>query len=246
MIVDAHAHLGTLGSFSASADDLLRWADRAGIEALVVSHFDAIFYDARTGNDATGAAAYAHPDRLVGYVGISSAYYGKAAIEEIDRCVEQYDMRGLKIHSQRVPVGEQSMFPIVEHVDRLGMPVLVHTDATGACILARNVPGATIILAHVGDGHSANMWQAMAMARTQPNVVLDLTCSHIYAGMVEACIRAVGAERVVFGTDLPLLEPEVQIQKLYEARVDEAARRLILADNAARLFRLGEVVGQTR
>ena len=43
MIIDAHAHLGILGSFSATASDLLRMADRAGIDKMIVSHCDAIF-----------------------------------------------------------------------------------------------------------------------------------------------------------------------------------------------------------
>jgi len=71
-------------------------------------------------------------------------------------------------------------------------------------------------------------------------VVLDLTSSQIYTGMVERCIQTVGPNRVVFGSDLPVLEPEVQIQKVFSACIDEDTRHLILGGNAARLFRLNE------
>ena len=248
MIIDAHAHLITGGArASATADDLIHWADRAGIDKLIVSHFDAIFYDAQVGNDALGAAMRAHPDRIIGYASFPSAYYGRAALDEIDRCVKEYGMRGLKIYStDKRSVAERAMFPIIEHAANLGLPVLAHADAREVETLARQVPQATIIIAHLGEQVEANMWQTLTMAPNYPNVILDLTCSQIYAGMVEACVEAVGSGRVVFGTDMPLLEPEVQIQKVYAANLDMETRRLILGGNAARLFGLEDMPKMTR
>jgi predicted TIM-barrel fold metal-dependent hydrolase len=242
MIIDAHAHMGPLGQFSATADDLLHWADRAGIDKMVVSHLDAIFYDARAGNDALGMAIRAHPDRILGYASFTSAYFGQAAIDEIDRCVQDYGMRGLKIYSaNKRSVAEPSMFPIVEHAAGRGLPILAHANAREIETLARQVPQATFIIAHVGEGMvDVNMWQTLSMARVCPNVILDLTSSQIYTGMVEACVAAAGAERVVFGTDVPLLEPEVQMHKARAANIDKRTRRLILGGNAARLFRLAD------
>jgi predicted TIM-barrel fold metal-dependent hydrolase len=238
MIIDAHAHMGVIGSFSAVADDLLHWADRAGIDRMVVSHLDAIFYDAQAGNDALGRAMRAHPDRIAGYASFTSAYFGQAAIDEIDRCVQEYGMRGLKIYSaNKRSVAEPSMFPIVEHAAGHGLPILAHANAREIETLARQVPQATFIIAHVGEGmNDVNMWQTLSMASVCPNVILDLTSSQIYSGMVEACVAAAGAERVVFGTDVPLLEPEVQLHKAYAAKIDARTRELILGGNAARLF----------
>ena len=243
MIIDSHGHLGVIGTFQATADNLVRWLDRAGIDQIVVSHLDAIFYDARKGNDALGAAIKTYPDRIVGYMSFPTAYHGRAVIEEMDRCVAEYDMRGVKIYSalemaSKFSVGEPAMVPIIEHAAELGLPILAHANAREVEYLATAVPEATILIAHLGEQSSANMWQTFEMARTCPNVVLDLTSSQIYTGMVEACVEAAGPKRVVFGTDLPLLEPEVQIQKVYAANIDDETRRLILGGNAARLFRL--------
>lgn len=240
MIIDAHAHLGSLGGFHSTADDLVRWADRAGIDKLVTSCMDAFEYDTRAGNDMLAAAMRAYPDRIIGYASFTSAYFGQAVIDEIERCVHDYGMRGLKIYSSRLrSVAEPDMFPIVARAGELKLPILAHADAREIGILARAVPHATFLIAHLGEGFSdTNMWQTLTMARSCPNVVLDLTSSQIYAGMVEACVAAVGPQRVVFGVDLPLLEPEVQIQKVLASTVDDAAKRLILGGNAARLFRL--------
>lgn len=239
MIIDAHTHMGTLGAFDADADGILRLADRAGIEKMVVSHVDAIFYDMRAGNDALGAAMRRHPDRLLGYASITSAYYGPAALQELDRCVETYGMRGLKIYSaNKRSVAEETMLPILEHAAELGLRVLAHANAGEIDYLAERVPQATLLIAHLGEQTETNMWQTLAMARRRPNVILDLTASQIYAGCVEACVEAAGPERVVFGTDVPLLEPEVQIQQVLSAEVDEDTKMMILGGNTARLFGL--------
>jgi len=239
MIIDAHVHLGVLRNFRATADDLLRWADRAGIDKMVVSHLGAIFSDMRAGNAELATAVRAHPDRIIGYASFTSAYYGRAVLDELERCAQDYGMRGLKIYSaNKRSVAEPYLLPIVERAAALGWPILAHADAREIGWLARQVPQATLLIAHLGEGVEGNMWQTLAMARECPNVVLDLTASQIYAGSVEACVAAVGAERVVFGTDMPLLEPEVQIQKVYGSEISEEMRRLILGGNAARLFGL--------
>jgi predicted TIM-barrel fold metal-dependent hydrolase len=45
----------------------------------------------------------------------------------------------------------------------------------------------------------------------------------------------VGPERVLFGTDLPLLDPCASLYKVYDADIDEDARELILGGNMSRL-----------
>jgi predicted TIM-barrel fold metal-dependent hydrolase len=99
MIVNVHAHPGVLGHTSDDPGDLPRLADRAGIEMMVVSHCQAIFSDTRAGNDALAAVIRTHADRILGYAAFTSAYYGLAILEEIDRCVFDHGMRGLKVYS---------------------------------------------------------------------------------------------------------------------------------------------------
>ena len=48
-------------------------------------------------------------------------------------------------------------------------------------------------------------------------------------------MAAVGAERVLFGTDMPLLDPCASLYKVYDAAIGDEARALILGGNMARL-----------
>ncbi len=56
--------------------------------------------------------------------------------------------------------------------------------------------------------------------------------------LIEWAVEQVGAERLLFGTDSPLYFTASQKARIECAEMDEAARRAILYDNAARL--LGE------
>jgi predicted TIM-barrel fold metal-dependent hydrolase len=57
-------------------------------------------------------------------------------------------------------------------------------------------------------------------------------------GVIEQLVAGAGAERVVFGSDMPLMDPRCQIGKIITAAIDDQAKRLVLGENAARLLGL--------
>jgi predicted TIM-barrel fold metal-dependent hydrolase len=71
-----------------------------------------------------------------------------------------------------------------------------------------------------------------------PNVVFDLSTSHSRrneAGIPEFISR-VGTERVVFGSDAPLMSPVWTLAKVAEAHLDDVDLDAILRTNAYRVF----------
>ncbi len=58
--------------------------------------------------------------------------------------------------------------------------------------------------------------------------------------MLELAIEAIGAERILFGTDTPLLDPHAQLARVIGADLTDSDRALILGENLARLLGLGE------
>jgi predicted TIM-barrel fold metal-dependent hydrolase len=61
---------------------------------------------------------------------------------------------------------------------------------------------------------------------------------------VDRLVTNVGAERVLFGTGLPLHYPACNVVKIDKATISENDRTLIMHKNALRLLGLGE--GETR
>ena len=144
MIIDAHVHVGvsTAYNFSANVDDLLRLADENGIDKLFVTDFTALVHDMREGNDALGKAVRQHPDRILGYVSIPTMNFDNGALEEIDRCVLEYGMRGIKIYSYpKIPLVRPSVFPVLERAASHRMPILAHSTAEECEVMASPCAG---------------------------------------------------------------------------------------------------------
>ena len=117
-------------------------ADRAGFDMIFGTDVIALKYDMHEGNRQLAREMKKYPDRIIGYATISSARYGKDAVEEVQRCYEEYGMRGLKIVHQVVGRGsyqllvtlnEPAMYPIIAKAAELGMPILAHSNSRRMC-----------------------------------------------------------------------------------------------------------------
>ncbi len=49
-------------------------------------------------------------------------------------------------------------------------------------------------------------------------------------------VHEAGADRVLFGTDLPFLDPRPQLGRVAFAKISDDEKRLILGLNASRIF----------
>lgn len=100
-------------------------------------------------------------------------------------------------------------------------------------------PGATVIAAHWGGGlpfYALMPEVREALARTYFDTAATglLYSPDIYARVVDL----VGADRILFGSDFPLVSQETALQELRDAPIGEEARRLIEGENARHVLRL--------
>jgi len=245
MIVDAHVHTGGYDGYS--TDDVLRLADRVGIDKIFATDITALHYDSAEGNRKLAEDMKRHPDRIIGYASIASARFGREAVEEVQRCYEVYGMRGLKIIHQTAGLGsysllttinEPAMYSIVAKAAEFGMPILAHATAEECAGLCDAVPDAIILMAHTG-GHPTAMgdwFRAIEVAKHYPNIYLDTASSQSDMGYLEAMVAGVGAHRVVFGTDSPLIDPFFGYAKVIGAELTDEEKSLILGENILRLI----------
>lgn len=244
MIIDAHVHTGGFGG--KTTEDVLRLADRVGIDKIFATDTTALHYDSAEGNRKLAEEMKRHPDRIIGYATLSSARYGRAAVEELQRCYEVYGMRGLKIIHQTAGLGsysllttinEPAMYPIVAKAAEYKMPILAHATPEECAGLCTAVPEAIILMAHSG-GHPTAMgdwFRAIEVARHYPNIYMDTASSQADMGYIEALVDGVGAERVIFGTDMPLIDPFFGYAKVIGADLSDHDKALILGGNILRL-----------
>lgn len=244
MTIDAHAHLDQVEAFGwdATPARLLRWMDDADIDKAVVTTY-ADEPGPVDGLERLQGYVSAHPDRFIGFPRIDPRY-GEEAIEAFRRGIEEYGMRGLKLH----PVSNLS-HPCAEHTlelldvaAALDVPVLLHSGDWNYCLprqigRAAGLTDATLMMGHMGGFFNAA--DVADVAERHANVVLE-TSAFPYPRYVQDAVDRLGADRVVFGSDQPAANPHVELAKLRVLELDQRQRERILHGNITRLLGLDE------
>lgn len=227
MLIDVHAHFYT--ERSARPDWRERNASRlhAGERVGITIHVASILgtwgrtsptyfpspADLTHANDALVALGRERPDRVRGYVTVNPNYTGHAE-REIRRGLGA-GLIGIKLAASR-----RADDPLVDCIAQLaqehGVPILHHiwqhrrgdvpgqeaSDALELGRLAVRHPTVSFILAHIGGG--GDWTHSLHAVRRLPNVFVDLSGSGVDGGMLEACLEAVGVDRLLWGCDLTI------------------------------------------
>jgi predicted TIM-barrel fold metal-dependent hydrolase len=203
--------------------------------------------------------AAAHADVLIPF-GSVDPRAGDAAVGLARSLVNESGVRGFKFHPslQAFDPSDQRHYPLWEAIEQLGVPTVFHTGQTGIGAglpggrgiklrysdpmllddVAADFPELTVILAH-----PSVPWQdaAISMATHKANVYIDLSGwlpKYFPVPLVRA-INGLLREKVLFGTDYPLLSPERWIASFDELDIKPEIRPLVMKANAARLLGLG-------
>lgn len=244
-ILDAHAHLGRWFStyvHAGDAADMVRSMDRLGIRSTALVAFDSIGPDMCGGNDQVAAAMRDFPGRFLGYATMDPNEPAAMAAE-LKRCFDTHGFHAIKFHcdTHGYPADGDNYRPALEYADAHGLAILIHGTITEPML--RKYPGAQLLSAHVGgwDGRFPNY--IAEMCKDYPNLHCDLAASTVYNEVLEKLVEKVGADRIVHGSDTPLMDPGYQIGRVLQARISNKEKYLILYRNAARLFHLAEENG---
>ena len=146
------------------------------------------------------------------------------------------------------------MKPILTVMEKRGVPLLLHTNETighpypgkgktplGRFLeLAHSCPKLPIVLGHWGGG--LLFYELMPeVAKALTHVFYDTAASpFLYSKKIYSLgCEIAGADRILFGSDFPLLSPGRYFQEIGESGVKTEDQRKILGQNLARLLGLG-------
>jgi len=247
LVIDSHAHMGPWFNFHipvGDADGMVRTMDRLGVNCCIASAHASIGPDFRLGNDLVAAGIAAHPGRIYGYIGANPNYPADEMRDELRRRREAAGFVGIKLHPDvhRVRADDERYAPAWEFAGEHSLPVLSHAGAGSAFNspshfdrAAEEHPNVAIILAHSASAQES-MDAAVDLARRRANVYLDICGSPLLMGAVEQLVERLGSQRILFGTDLPFIDPRPGLGRLAFARLDDEQQRDLLGRNAARVF----------
>jgi predicted TIM-barrel fold metal-dependent hydrolase len=219
---------------------MLHAMDAAGVD---VSCLFAIFHpDGTTGNDLLARFIARHPDRFAGFAYVSPTM-PERMIPELTRAIDVLKFPAIKLYPPYTPwpFNAKPWHPIYEFANARGLAILFHTDQAENHRpryfeeLAPMYPNAHFVAGHAGILAEARA-EAIAAARKYPNVYLETCSTYRTPGVIEQLVEEAGADRVLFGSDTPLMDPRPQIGKIITARISDEAKRLILGGNASRLL----------
>ena len=246
-IWDLHGHIGPrLGATpEEQIDSLLRLGDRMGVRRFILLSVGpnlATPAELRKTNDDYLRALERSPGRTLGFVFLNPNHL-EESLAEIDRCVRDGPMVGFKLHvAKRCSAPE--LDPIMKRAAELKAVVYQHSWLNNL----GNMPGEStpqdVVDLHRRHpevpficGHAGGKWDlGIRTIRAQSRLCIDMAGFDPQAGAVEMAVRELGAERVIFGSDVPGRSLASQLAKTLGADIPEEARRRVLGGNLKRLL----------
>lgn len=245
-IIDAHNHIGRWNAFhvpnGGTIEQMIAKMDLLGIDRVCLTAHASIGPDYIYGNDIVQDALDRFPARTVGYVTVNPNYPDDMP-HELARCFAHPGFRAIKMHPacHGHSVDHTGYTAAFEEAERRGCAILIHIWGQGDVMavdrLAPRYPHAQFIMAHTGgDVHS--MAVALGVIRKHANVYGDLAISTALEGNVEWFVSEVGANKIIFGTDMPFFDPSPAVARVAMARITEQEKRDIFSANISALLGL--------
>lgn len=240
----------------ATAEELIDSMDHAGIDVSVIVNLGWMTHDLCVEtNDYILESIARHPKRLIGFCTVQPQSLD-AAIAEIERCA-QNGAKGIgeiRPDIQLLDLEDESIIvPFMEAIKQNRLILLTHAsepvghDYSGKGIITPDVlypfithhSDVTIVCAHWGGGLPFYTLMPEVKKALQ-NVYFDTAASPLLyqPRIYSLASELVGADRILFGSDYPLLPQNRLIQEINSTALTEEEKGLILSGNAKQLLKL--------
>ena len=256
MIIDTHAHFEdrTVLLFDSSFEHCMETMDRLGIDCLIQSLAKAIGPGDRPDfenyveecNDLYEKSG----KRIFSYF-VYNPFLADFCIKMIEDNHENPAFVGIKIHPSDTGcyADDEAFRPVYEIAEKYGYPIMSHTWALTSNPkqkfavperfekFIREYPEVNLIFGHSG-GRVEGIRKAVEIGMQHKNVHFDIAGDIYDRGLIEYIVGHVGADRLLFATDLPWFDPASQMGMVLGANLASEEKAKILGENAARLFHL--------
>lgn len=260
-IIDAHCHIypdkiaekasESTGNFysipiclDGKISTLLEHGEKAGIDHFVVQ---SVATTPKQVSSINNFIANSVAESNGKFTGLGTLHPNSEDIKaDVDEIIS-LGLKGVKLHPdiQQFKIDDYRMLKIYELCEGK-LPILIHTGDHRYDLSNPNrmmpildiYKDLTVIGAHFGGW---SVWdEATEKLSNYKNFYVDCSSS-LYAMTSEKAkelIMAYGTNRVLFGTDYPMWEPEEELERFMQIELSDEQRNDILYNNAAKLFNI--------
>lgn len=250
--IDVHAHVGktVANDIGQSVAGLIDRMDAAEISHAIPSPAAADrqaegIANTRHMNDVVATAVREHPNRFPAGFGLIEPRHEEVAIEELLRILDDLGLAGISVHPMLegyyldTPLRIEPIFEILD--DRRALCLMHCSPDPGSgespAAVRAVVSKYTSVTTFLGHAFITPKQQADAIEIVLefPHVYLDVAYQSD-PEMTESLVRAVGSERVVFGTDQPFYPPGDVLRSVLDAEISDVDKDNILFANVNRIL----------
>ncbi len=241
-----------------SVEQMIEKMDRAGVEHALLIAVKAGSAHHRISRqvpyEVVVELVQRYPERFSGVAGIDPTE-GMAGVRTLERAVREYGFVGAHLypHWFELPPDHARYYPFYAKCVELDVPIQIQV---GHCLLysterplpsvgrpitldtvACHFPELKLIGIHIGWPWTEEM---ISVAYKHPNVYI---CSDAYAPKYWPAafvhyLNSWGQDKVLFGTDFPVIDPERALAEIDQLGLRPQALRKFLRDNALALYKL--------
>lgn len=236
---DVHSHLGRTSSGEEnSAALLVKELGDLGISKVGISSLSGT--STRAQNDLVHQAMTQFPGVVMGYAFINPK--APDVYDEIDRCLGDYRMNGVKFHPWKHGYYSDNcpqINGVLTAIERYGVHIQVHVGTSPLCTpfpwieYAKSHPNLRVLFTHMGCREFG--YSTVEAVRDVPNIWMETSCQMEYEVLKKAA-KELDSRRIVFGTDWPYKPANVEIEKLTYLGLGDDALEDVYYKNAEYLW----------
>lgn len=193
-----------------------------------------------------------YPDLFVGMVSVDIRNPVEA-VRTVRKYVKEHGFKAVRIVQWlwELPCTHALYYPVLAECAELGVPICLQVGHTGPLRssesgrpahierIALDFPDLKIVCGHIGYPWHIEM---IACATKFENVFIDTSAykPNRYPEELVKFMKTNGKNKVMFGTNFPMITPQACLEKLDMLELDEEVKELFLHKNAERIFGLEE------